>query len=82
RFENPQSLLVNTILQRMYGLPSDYYDTYLAKIRKVDAAKVLEMGKRFLHPDQLVIMVVGKKDALLEQLKKLGEVTVLPLPAE
>jgi zinc protease len=82
RFENPQSLLLRTILQRMYGMPLDYNETYLAKIRRVDAAKVLEMGKRFFHPDQLVILVVGKKADLLEQLKKLGEVTVLPLPEE
>jgi zinc protease len=82
RFENPQSLLLRTILQRMYGMPLDYNETYLAKIRKVDAAKVLEMGKRFFHPDQLVILVVGKKADLLEQLKKLGDVTVLPLPEE
>ncbi len=82
RFENPQSLLLRTITQRMYGLPLDYNETYLAKIRKVDAAKVLEMGKRFFHPDQLVILVVGKKTELLDQLKKLGDVTVLPLPEE
>ncbi len=82
RFENPQSLLIRAITQRMYGLPLDYNETYLAKIRKVDAAKVLAMGKRFMHPDELVIMVVGKKAALLDQLKTLGEVTVLPLPAE
>lgn len=82
RFENPQSLLLRTITQRMYGLPLDYNETYLAKIRRVDAAKVLAMGKRFMHPDELLIMVVGKKTELLDQLKKLGQVTVLPLPEE
>lgn len=82
RFENPQALLLGTIRQRMYGLPLDYNETYLAKIRKVDAAKVLAMGKRFFHPDELVILIVGKRAELLDQLKKLGEVIVLPLPAE
>ncbi len=82
RFENPQSLLIRTIVQRLYGMPLDYNETYLARIRKVDAAKVLEMGKRFFHPDQLVILVVGKKAELLDQLKKLGNVTELPLPKE
>jgi len=82
RFENSQSLLLRTIMQRLYGFPADYNETYLAKIKKVDAAKVLQMAKRFLHPEQLVILVVGKKADLLEQLKKLGEVTVLPLPRD
>lgn len=82
RFENPQSLLLRTILQRLYGYPLDYNETYLTKIKKVDAAKILQMAKRFLHPEQLVILVVGKKADLLEQLKKLGDVTVLPLPEE
>lgn len=82
RFENPQTLLFRTILQFLYGYPLDYNETYLEKIRKVDTAKVLQMGKRFLHPEQLVILVVGKKADLLDQLKKLGEVTELPLPPE
>jgi zinc protease len=82
RFENPQSLLLRTIMQRLYGFPPDYNETYLAKIKKVDAAKVLQMAKRFLHPEQLVILVVGKKADLLDQLKKLGEVTELPLPKD
>ncbi len=82
RFENPQTLLLRTILQRLYGYPLDYNETYLAKIKKVDAAKILQLGKRFLHPEQLVILVVGKKADLLDQLKKLGEVTELPLPPE
>lgn len=82
RFENPQSLLLRTILQRLYGYPLDYNETYLTKIKKVDAAKILQMAKRFLHPEQLVILVVGKKADLLDQLKKLGEVTELPLPRD
>jgi len=82
RFENPQTLLLRTILQRLYGYPLDYNETYLTKIKKVDAAKILQMGKRFLRPEQLVILVVGKKADLLDQLKKLGEVTELPLPRD
>lgn len=82
RFENPQSLLLRTIMQRMYGLPTDYNETYLGKIRNVDAAKVLEMGKRLFHPEKLVILIVGKQAELLDQMKTLGDVIVLPLPEE
>ena len=50
----------------------------------MDEARVLEIGKRAVQPGNMVILVVGKKADLIDQLKGLGmgEVTELPLPKE
>jgi len=42
------------------------------------------MAKRTVHPEELVILVVGKKGEIESQLKalNLGEVKDLPLPKE
>ncbi len=78
------AVLQQYIFQKLQGLPDNYLETYIPRIKKVDAAKVLHMAQRTLRPESLVILVVGKKSDVLEQLKalKLGEVKELPLPKE
>lgn len=44
------------------------------------AAKVLEVEKRFRHPDRLVILIVGKRAELPDQIQKPGNVPILPPP--
>lgn len=84
RFDSSMSVLQETLYNKLQGLPDDYLETYIPRIKKVDAAKVLDMAKRTMHPESLVILVVGKKSELMDQLKalKMGEVKELPLPKE
>ncbi len=84
RFESPAALLYQTMTMRLQGFPDNYFDTYLARIGAVDAAKVKAMARRVLSPDGLVVLVVGPKAQLLEPLRalQLGEVTELPQPKE
>ena len=42
-----------------YGLPLDYYNTYVARVGKVTLAEVNASAKKHLRPDQLVYLVVG-----------------------
>jgi zinc protease len=84
KFDSPQAVVSQAIYLKLDGYPDNYLDTYLPRIRKVDAAKVLEIGKRAVHPEQMVILVVGKKAEVGDQLKALGlgQVIELPLPKE
>jgi len=84
KFDSPQAVVSQTVYLKLDGYPDNYLDTYLPRIRKVDADKVLAIGKRALRPEDMVILVVGKKAELIDQLKALGmgEVTELPLPKE
>jgi zinc protease len=84
RFDSPMAVVNQTLFLKLEGYPDNYLETYLPRIKKVDAARVLKIGKRAVQPDDMVILVVGKKAELLDQLKGLGlgEVTELPLPKE
>jgi predicted Zn-dependent peptidase len=84
RFDSSMSVLQQTLTNKLMGLPDNYLETYILRTKKVDAAKVLALAKRTMHPESLVILVVGKKSEVLGQLKalKLGEVKELPLPKE
>jgi predicted Zn-dependent peptidase len=84
KFDSPQAVMSQSIYLKLDGYPDNYLDTYLPRIRKVDAAKVLEIGKRAVHPDGMIVLVVGKKAEVIDQLKNLGlgEVAELPLPKE
>jgi len=84
QFDSPRAIIERTIYLDLEGYPDDYLETYIPRIKKVDIPKVLQMAQRTLNPDQLVILVVGKKAELLDQLKALnvGEVTEIPLPKE
>lgn len=46
-----------------YGLPLDYFDTYVARLSRVSAAEVTAAAARDLRPGQAVYVVVGNGDA-------------------
>jgi len=83
-FDSSDSILLRKVTNKIQGYPDDYLETYLGRVEKVDAPKVLEMAKRTIHPDQVVILVVGKKAELMDQLKalNLGEIKEITLEKE
>jgi zinc protease len=52
-----------------YGLGNDVYDKYKAAIAAVTPADVLEVAKRHLQPDKMVIVAVGPIDEKGQPLK-------------
>ncbi len=41
------------------GRSHDYWKTWRENVKKVDAKKVLEVARKYLHPDKVVFLVVG-----------------------
>ncbi len=84
RFDSAQSVVNQTIFLKLDGYPDNYLETYIPRIKKTDAAKVLAIGKRAVNADNMVILVVGKKAQIIDNLKGLGlgDITELPLPKE
>ncbi|HEX6861369.1 MAG TPA: pitrilysin family protein [Thermoanaerobaculia bacterium] len=60
----------------VYGLPDDYYDTYLERLAAVTREDLLEGAREHLHPDRIAVVAVGPADELVPQLEGIGEVTV------
>ena len=56
-----------------YGLPLDYYGTYIQRINAVTAADVQRVARQYLNPDQFVIAIVGDRASIEAGLRALGE---------
>ena len=60
----------------VYGLPDDYYDTYLDRLAAVTREDLLNGAREHLHPDRIAVVAVGPADELVPQFDGVGEVTV------
>ncbi|HLF14342.1 MAG TPA: pitrilysin family protein, partial [Bacteroidota bacterium] len=86
-FETPSqlaSMMQNIIL---YGLPDDYYSTYLQNIEKVTPVEVLRVSKKYLDTSRMAVVVVGDLAMIRPGIEasKIGEIVVCntdgdPLP--
>jgi len=86
-FQMPIMAMSSFANLEMVGKPMDYYKKYRDNIRAVTKARVQEVANKYIHPDQLAIMVVGDfepcnkgGDQWAGPLEKLGKVHMVSLP--
>lgn len=56
----------------VYDLPLTYYSDLPKKIEAVDAGMVQQMAEKYLAPDNMVIVVVGDRQKIEEDVRKLN----------
>jgi predicted Zn-dependent peptidase len=63
----------------IYGLPDDYFETYIEKIKGVKLPKVNETANKSIFPGSLLTVLVGDYKKISKQLKtgKYGEIAKL-----
>ena len=79
QFETPQQVANQMSTVELYGLGKNYLPDYIDNIAKVTAKDVRAAAQKYIHPDDLLIVVVGKADAIRESLKKIAPVTEVEL---
>ena len=62
--------------------PIDYYDNYPTRIGEITAEQVQKVMNKYVDDNHATIVVVGPADAVKEQLKRLGDVDVIPMPSK
>lgn len=86
RLDSPDKILVERMTYEYYGYPPDWLDKYQAEIKKVTAAQVNAVAAKYLHKDQLAVLVVGNTKEFDKPLSSLGPVKeidiTIPPPAE
>lgn len=78
--ETPDDVARKVWDRLFFGLPADYYASYLTAIEKVTADDVTAFAKAHVHPEDIVVLIVGDAKTIEESLKPLGEVTRYELP--
>jgi zinc protease len=74
--EQPQALLQNIILQKLYDLPADYWDTYPQKVAAITIDDVQRIAQKYIDLDHLQIVAVGDASKTRDILAKYGTVEV------
>ena len=70
----PQTIASFALNTARYGLPQDYYRTYLERLSKITAEEVQAAAQKYLLPENAHLVVVGSQDDVAEKLKTFGPV--------
>ncbi|MDX9758714.1 MAG: insulinase family protein [Bacteroidota bacterium] len=72
--ENPST--VATMVQNidLYGLPKDYYRTYVSNIMKLTPADLQRTARTYFTPENIALLAVGDASVIREPLSALGDV--------
>jgi zinc protease len=73
--DSPDKVLRERMAYEYYGYPADFLDRYRAGIEKVTATDVARVAAKYLHRDQLAVLVVGNSAEFDKPLASLGTVT-------
>jgi zinc protease len=74
-FDSPDKVLRERMAYEFYGYPPDFLERYRAGIEKVSDADVARAAAKYLHKDQLSVLVVGNTAEFDKPLSSLGAVT-------
>jgi len=84
-FDSPAKVLREQMAYAFYGYPSDYLERFRAGIEKVTPADVARVAAKYLHRDQLAVLVVGNSAEFDKPLSSMGVVSnvdiTIPEPA-
>lgn len=76
QLESPQSVLQNAIMQKIYNLPADYWDTYPQRIAAVTADDVQRVARKYIDLGKLQIVAVGDAKKIADVMRQFGTVEI------
>lgn len=74
--EQSNTIIQNIITQKLYNLPTDYWDRYPQKVASVTANDVMRVAKRYADPSRFHIVAVGDLSKIKSAMEKYGPVEV------
>ncbi|MBK9097762.1 MAG: insulinase family protein [bacterium] len=78
-FETYRQVSGNIISKIMHNLPDDYFESYVDRVNSVTLEEVNKIAKKSIRSDELVTVLAGDSNKILNQLKgdKFGEIKVV-----
>ncbi|MCK4944629.1 MAG: insulinase family protein [Candidatus Aminicenantes bacterium] len=74
KFSSPDRILYDELQREFYNLSEGYSQKIIEDIKKVTTDDVLEVAKKYLHPDKMIVFVLCKEKDLDGKLSDLGKV--------
>jgi zinc protease len=86
-FDTPDKVLHERMAYEYYGYPLNFLEQYRAGIEKANVADVNRVAGKYLHKDQLAVLVVGNPKDFDKPMSELGpvtnvDITIPPPPGE
>ncbi|MFH0793186.1 MAG: pitrilysin family protein [bacterium] len=78
-YDSSAKLVSQAVANEYFSYPSDYLDHYLDNIRAVTREDILRVARQDLHPDSMVILLVGNQALFDKPLSSYDHVTTLTL---
>jgi zinc protease len=78
-FTSPGVVVNQRARLEFYGYPKDYLEQYRDNIARVTRDDVLRVARHYLHPDRMVVVVVGDDRTFGQPLSGLGQVREIKL---
>jgi zinc protease len=75
--ETPQAVASRLWSLELNDLPEDYWTRYLASMAGMTSEAVVDAARQLLHPDDMVVVVVGDASEVKESLEEIAEVEVI-----
>jgi zinc protease len=81
-FETPAQIATQLANLVLYGLPDNYFETYVHNVEAVTAEDVKRSAEKYIDPDNMLIVIVGDVAVIREGLAKLGHGPVVVCDSE
>ncbi len=79
RTESPGNVLGQTVYYKWRGLPLDTPQRDFAAYQKLTYEEVVSAAKELIHPDQMVLVIVGNREKMDRPLEDFGPVKAIDL---
>ncbi len=79
RFDSPDKVLREKMAYEFYGYPLDFLENYQKGVEKVTKEDVARVAAKYLHRDQMAVLVVGNVGEFDKPLSSLGAVNKLDI---
>jgi len=79
RFDSPAKVLQEKMAYEFYGYPSDFLENFQREIEKVTKEDVARVAAKYVHRDQMAVLVVGNVAEFDKPVSTLGPVNKLDI---
>jgi len=76
-FDSKEKVLEERMAYEFYGYPADFLERYRAGIEKTTREEVERVANKYVHPDRMAVLVVGKSAEFDKPLSSFGPVSTI-----